>query len=385
MAAELSQAVPSPNSPLVDRYRNPSPVWYPWFVKIIDFINGIARGELIVDGAIQSRTLATGAVTADAIAANAITTDKIDANNIDVLDGTFGTLKTNNTNTRIQITDADNELRCYINGELVATIGADVITHGAFVSCTSPSAAWYPADFNNTSTTGGDLGTGGGALIASSVGGYAAQFTTSTTLAAAAINAANTGTGGGQGQIGRSAALGGWAFYALEGVGSVLGYNGGQYGPFTGGHDGLLAKSETIDAGDILVDGAVLGKRLSDVLTEVHRSSAANEPAIGVFARRYPIVPENVPPSMVGGTLLPWQGSHDMVVINSLGEGCVNVCGLGGNIAKGDLIVTSSMPGKGQRQSDDIVRSYSVARAREAATFASPTDTAQIACIYLSG
>jgi len=61
------------------------------------------------------------------------------------------------------------------------------------------------------------------------------------------------------------------------------------------------------------------------------------------------------------------------------------VCGENGDIEAGDLIVTSSMPGKGMKQADDIVRSYTVARSREAITFSSPTEVKMIACIFLSG
>ena len=76
---------------------------------------------------------------------------------------------------------------------------------------------------------------------------------------------------------------------------------------------------------------------------------------------------------------------YDPISINALGEGLINVCNEGGNIEAGDLIVTSSMVGKGMKQSDDIVRSYTVAKARESATFASNTEVKQVACIYLCG
>lgn len=77
MAGAINQSIPGPNQPLVTRDRFPTSVWYPWFSKIIDFVNGIANGELIVDGAITSRTMAAGAVTADVVAAGAITADAI--------------------------------------------------------------------------------------------------------------------------------------------------------------------------------------------------------------------------------------------------------------------------------------------------------------------
>jgi hypothetical protein len=80
-----------------------------------------------------------------------------------------------------------------------------------------------------------------------------------------------------------------------------------------------------------------------------------------------------------------YKDDYRLGIINSLGEGQVLVCGEGGNIARGDLIVTSSLPGKGMKQTDDIIRSYTVAKAREAVTFTDTTTVKQVACIYLCG
>jgi hypothetical protein len=77
--------------------------------------------------------------------------------------------------------------------------------------------------------------------------------------------------------------------------------------------------------------------------------------------------------------------TYNNTVINGVGEGAVNVCGEGGDISIGDLIVTSSTAGKGMKQSDNIVRSTTVARARQGITFASPTEVKLVACIYLCG
>jgi hypothetical protein len=77
--------------------------------------------------------------------------------------------------------------------------------------------------------------------------------------------------------------------------------------------------------------------------------------------------------------------NNKYININSLGEGQVNVCGENGNIEVGDLITTSSMPGKGMKQADDIIRNYTVGKAREAVTFSSPTEVKQIAVIYHCG
>jgi hypothetical protein len=82
---------------------------------------------------------------------------------------------------------------------------------------------------------------------------------------------------------------------------------------------------------------------------------------------------------------VPIPANQRVINVNALGEGAINVCGEGGNIEIGDLIVTSSTPGKGMKQSDDIVRSTTVAKSRQAVTFSSSAEIQQIACIYLGG
>jgi len=72
-------------------------------------------------------------------------------------------------------------------------------------------------------------------------------------------------------------------------------------------------------------------------------------------------------------------------VINSVGEGQINVCGLGGNLQPGDLIISSNTPGKGMRQPDDIIRSSTVAKCREVVSFSDPNEVKMVACIYLCG
>ena len=76
---------------------------------------------------------------------------------------------------------------------------------------------------------------------------------------------------------------------------------------------------------------------------------------------------------------------YNLMPVNSVGEGQINVCGEGGNINAGDLIVTSSTIGKGMKQSDGVVRNITVAKAREAVIFNNPNEVKTIACIYLCG
>ena len=211
------------------------------------------------------------------------------------------------------------------------------------------------------------------------------------------------GSGGTANASGICATESGNAFYAEV----------GGYGPFTGTHDGLLPNGITAEVGDILVDTQLIAKNgVSDVLYEVAQSNIANSPAIGIYVDGIPLS-KDVPASMIDRTVnIPSNPTYDpetgeiayeswsnpptaqyeqikndyqLININAVGEGQINVCGENGDIAVGDFIVTSSMLGKGMKQSDDILHNYTVARAREAVTFSSPNEVKMIACIYLCG
>jgi hypothetical protein len=186
---------------------------------------------------------------------------------------------------------------------------------------------------------------------------------------------------------------------------------GGTVGPFTGSHDALLLNSAPYCTGDIVVDVQVVARKdISNTIFEVSPSTRATQKGVvGVLAADGGPLSKNAPTAMVIAYNQPremqddmgdivyvdqneyvaeyaqYGDSHRLVVVNALGEGQINVCGEGGDIAPGDLIVTSSTPGKGMRQDDDAIRSCTVAKAREHASFASPTDIRQIACIYLAG
>ena len=187
----------------------------------------------------------------------------------------------------------------------------------------------------------------------------------------------------------------GYAYYIDAGVG----------GPFTGAHDGLISKTETIVQGDIVVDGVLVRKStISDTIYTVTKSTAPNQCALGVFNISSPLDVLAPPAALIDGYTITindlgekvsipnpapefyvYEPTSYSAIINAIGEGQINVCGENGNIAVGDLIVTSSTAGKGMKQADDLIRSYTVAKAREAVTFSSPTDVQMIACIYVSG
>ena len=53
------------------------------------------------------------------------------------------------------------------------------------------------------------------------------------------------------------------------------------------------------------------------------------------------------------------------IEVNSIGEGLVWVCDINGNIEHGDYITSSDVYGIGQKQNDDILRNYTVAKCTE--------------------
>ena len=193
--------------------------------------------------------------------------------------------------------------------------------------------------------------------------------------------------------------------YAAEStLGSI--YSAGGYLPFTGVHDGLIEVTETPIVGDIVVDyqvEAVLD--VSNIVMLYKKSSTANQKGvIGVCIEVFDVPPSDWDEYQITGEVDPITGApipnpapvynpmyypipagQKVIHINALGEGLINVCGEGGDIEIGDLIVTSSTAGKGMKQADDFVRSITVAKSRQAVTFSNPTDIQQIACIYLGG
>lgn len=190
-------------------------------------------------------------------------------------------------------------------------------------------------------------------------------------------------------------------------VGAANGYDfyadgsGTNYGPFTGNHDFLLPLAQTLTQGDLVVDVICIARNgWSNAIFQVAKSTLPNQAgARGIFIGELRPLSSVQPPVFidywqeVDGQSVPvmtaqyeaikndyWFGS-----MSSLGEGQINVCGENGNLAIDTLIVSSSTAGVGMAQSDDIIRGKTVAKSREAVTFASPTEIKQVACIYVSG
>ena len=106
---------------------------------------------------------------------------------------------------------------------------------------------------------------------------------------------------------------------------------------------------------------------LSSTLPTIKLSSRAADKAVfGVFVAETPLPQDH------------WYKAQErerFATVNALGEGRVWVSNINGDIEVGDYITTSSVPGYGQRQDDDLLHSYTLGKAIEAVDWPSVTET----------
>lgn len=320
---------------------------------------------------------------------------------------TGGTIRTAASGSRLEMTGADNFLKAY-NASNVEYASFGGVSGGViFINgrnknfLTGPVAAFY-GNYNGGGypTTAdipvvlgsNDIGNGiEGVSGSNGVGLYGVATTTGgTNHGLRAIN--NATNGGGTATSGLVGASNGYDFYA-DGAGT-------NYGPFTGAHDVLVPIAQNIPIGYIVNDvQCIVKKNVSNTIFEVTMSSAPNQVPLGVMVANNGLLANMVPAAFIEYidysppdakiVLYPqydeYKNDFNYCSANAVGEGQVYVCGESGNIQVGDLIVTSSTAGVGMKQSDNIVRSITVAKARETLTFASPTEVKLVACIYLCG
>jgi len=270
-----------------------------------------------------------------------------------------------------------------VGGEFASNSGAAVhasTLSGYSIYAVSDSAA-NPAIYANSSQNNaisgvsssgigtGVAGSGGFAGVSGSGASYGADF---------------YGAGAGGVGVRSSGAVGGAAFYAQSGA----------YLPFTGAHPTIIPGDLHPEIGDILCELRIVATHgVSDAIA-VSGFGRYQQNAIGVFTGSVPFsdLPYNSDPalnSLTANQQLTFTMDMERAFVNALGDGLINVCDEAGEILAGDLICVAERHGKGCRQIrdgdlDDVVRSYTVAIAREDAAF-DDDGLAQIACFYRCG
>jgi len=237
-----------------------------------------------------------------------------------------------------------------------------------FDSSSSTSAALYVA---NTSSFAGD-----NMMTLNAVKGEALRATTQQSSQYAGVfqNLGGSTT---------ALAIAGTTYSGYAGSGDGQMNIADGYLPFTGIHISLLSIGLSFDIGDIVYSKQVLYKDICNTLLEIDVTTAENKKSVfGVINK----VTEYE--NYLDFDMKTWYNYQEQFIginVNSVGEGCINVCGLNGNIEAGDLITSSTIRGKGMKQSDDIVRNYTVAKSTEDVTFDFPEQVKTIACTYMCG
>ncbi|MEA3485939.1 MAG: hypothetical protein U9R03_04455 [Candidatus Aerophobetes bacterium] len=174
-------------------------------------------------------------------------------------------------------------------------------------------------------------------------------------------------------------------------IGSGIDYDfyadgdGANYGPFTGAHDCMVSRDENYTIGDIIITkGVPYRTSVSNVLVEgVLAVSLKDKNVYGVVSSiigdvnprdisaikltegidEYGRIQEEYTEEEL--LLKEELSGYIRLAVNALGEGQVNVCEANGDINSGDYICSSNVSGKGQKQDDDILHSYTIAKSLE--------------------
>lgn len=236
--------------------------------------------------------------------------------------------------------------------------------YGPGLSCVGTYGAY------GVGTVGGIYGTGPTGVYGSNTG------RTESTKSTASGQTGVTGSVSGTGAV---------SFKALASNGASA-----SYGYFTGAHMSFVPKNEYFTLGDIVVDMEIVCKRsVSDTFSNVASSKSVYQTNVLGVATSSPI-PIDV--AVLKDEFIDWvefefvSTTHNLVWVNALGEGQINVCKDGGNIQAGDYICSSSRVGKGMKQDSDLLHNYTVAKAREDCVWTeSEDDIRMIACTYHCG
>jgi hypothetical protein len=378
------------------------------------------NGSILINGTVIASKIAAGAITADKIGAGAITAAKIDAGAITADKISAGAIT------------ADKILASSATISGTGTFGFGAGTSVAGYGAVGAFEVTSPAKFGLIAATATNepglvAASRNGGTLGSAMAFYRMR---NGSYSSAATNFASTGV---LGTFNTAAFFDSWntngvqnstiaiANYGLCAISTIQrDYNGtqvsaiqiatatgyaaytyqGSFGPFTGAHDALIEKNTVFELGDIVVDYELINKlSINDIITKVHLSSAPKQKSVlGVISGNIGnTVEENSIPTalaeysqesnsyVISEVHQTIYNDNDVLSINALGEGCINVCGENGDIEMGDYITTSSMLGKGMKQDDDLLHNYTVAKARENVTFSSPTEVKQIACSYHCG
>jgi hypothetical protein len=190
-----------------------------------------------------------------------------------------------------------------------------------------------------------------------------------------------------------------------DGAGTVGSINSEvAYSTFTGQHisqrssgssfsnwrGGMIVKS----TGNIISSGSLTTSSLAMAWPEVDLTTTQKDKAVmGVFYETGSRMDQH--PAFISGSIRGWKGLNNSlpsINYNAIGEGRILVTDTNGNIETGDYICSSVRTGHGEKQDDDILHNYTVAKATQPYNFTSASNDTDlgyksvlIACTYHCG
>lgn len=218
-------------------------------------------------------------------------------------------------------------------------------------------------------------------------------------------NGTNTGVEGvgttGVHGVGENGVVGDGSSAGVIGKGTIWDFvaqgAGIDYFAFTGSHEVKLSVDfpKNVKKGMVVsVTGDVEMRKdkngeisISSTMPTIKLSDKENDKAVfGVFGGEFSLSEDH------------WyeeKDSEKFAAINAVGEGRAFVTNTNGDIEAGDYITTSSIPGYGQKQDDDLLHSYTLGKATETVDWDSITETEEfngnkykiylIGVVYTSG
>lgn len=315
----------------------------------------VVNGDAIVDGTLSADKLTANTITADKLDVNALSTSKFYCSDANAEGYTTFRNYTTTTASTIAVGGISNDT----NGNNTGVFGK---AEGA-----STTTAIKYRGVHGTSTYGvGVYGVNGNSAV-----GNAGVIGKSTHVSGVGVY----GEGGSIGVVGTGSTHGFWT-----GTNASI---GGTVYPFTGAHKVLIESIPTI--GDIVGTSSAIGLSINNTVPYTYISTVPySKTVFGVFNGNISdLIEEALLSTELGEDILDIDGniigrkikdsyvdqvnalylSHKYIGVNSLGEGMMNVCDINGTISAGDYICSSNVAGKGMKQDDDILHSYTVAKA----------------------
>ena len=188
-------------------------------------------------------------------------------------------------------------------------------------------------------------------------------------------HATGNGNTGNFGLVGRTTNSAGFGVWCTSNLRAQNAHVDGTIYNFTGSHKCFTNdNTDNYIAGDIICTTKTAYTDITNSYFEVLRSSnASDKRVLGVFNDEIIQTAEDIynlsseykeeERTLIKQLIL--DNDYSIISVNSIGEGAINVCEENGDIENGDYIVTSSVPGKGMKQEDDLLRSSTVAKATE--------------------